>query len=128
LAVASTRNGHSSRAPPELTAIRHQHCPPRHAVGQLARGDRQDEHRTELEQADQAEIERLVVDVVDLPADRDRDHLARQVHRQDDEHEQPEVALLNGRRQPAPSGCKHAHRPILPAGASAPPGAARQRR
>jgi len=57
-----------------------EHQPSRHAVGERSPRDRQQRHRRELEQSDETEIERPVVDVVDLPADRDRDHLACKVH------------------------------------------------
>ena len=70
-----------------------QHEASRHAVGKLAGGNRQEEYRCEFEQPDEAEIERMVVDVVHLPADRDSDHLARAVHRQHDGGKQRKVAL-----------------------------------
>ena len=45
------------------------------AVREVAGREREDEHRRELEQADETEVEGLVVLGVDLPADRHVDHL-----------------------------------------------------
>ena len=67
----------------------------RDAVGELPARQREDEDRTELKQADQAEVERAVVDVVDLPADGHRDHLAPEVHRQDHADEQREIPTVH---------------------------------
>ncbi len=53
------------------------------AIGDVACGQHQQHERQELGQANQAEVERLAGDRVDLPADRDRLHLHR------DRREQP---------------------------------------
>ncbi len=57
------------------TDRRREHEVPRDAVCELSRGEREEQHRHELEQADQAQIEGGMADREDLPADRDRDHV-----------------------------------------------------
>ena len=52
----------------------HDHAPVV-AVGDMARDQHEQRRRNELGQPDQAEIERIVGDVVHLPADRHRLHL-----------------------------------------------------
>jgi len=47
--------------------------PPVEAVGKRAGDEDEEERRRELDQADEAEIERVAGHVVDLPADRDAD-------------------------------------------------------
>ena len=49
---------------------------PRQPVCERAGRQREEEQRQELGQADEAEVERIPGDVVDLPADGDEDHLA----------------------------------------------------
>ena len=48
------------------------------AVGDGAGHQHQQQRRQELDDADEAEIERIAGQVVDLPADRDRDDLGRE--------------------------------------------------
>ena len=55
----------------------------REPVGELARRQREQRQRDELHQPDQAEVERVAVDRVDLPADRDRDHLPAEAEHED---------------------------------------------
>ena len=62
------------------------------AIGDLPRRQREDRQRQELHQPDEPEVERMVVDRVDLPADRDREHLRRQPVREQGRPEEPEVA------------------------------------
>jgi hypothetical protein len=70
-----------------------QHGLPRQAVGDLPGRQRKQQQRRELDEAGQAEVERLAVDRVHLPADRDGDHLTRERHRTRDEREQRVVAV-----------------------------------
>src|SRR5262249_62000840 len=71
------------------------------AVGGLDARQGEDGQRQEPEQADQAEIERRVVDRVDLPADRDRDHLAPEPHREQRDDEERVVAPVEDGREVA---------------------------
>jgi len=71
----------------------------RQPVGKLTRRQRQQRHGRELREPDQAEVERAVVDQVDLPADRHRDHLHREARRQHRRPEPAEVAVLEGGRE-----------------------------
>ena len=91
-----------------------QHEPTRDPVGELAGRQGQHEQRRELEQPDQPEVERLVVDAVDLPADSDRDHLAAEVHRAHGDDEDAEVAALHRGRQSLSHAGESGHRRILP--------------
>ena len=122
---ASSRNGHSACARRgadhdqpgrDRNQQRHrggEHEAPRDAVDEHPRRDREQEDRRELEQADQPEVEGVVANRVNLPADRDGDHLLRQVHRQDHDHEQREIAAVHGSRKPASHAGGAAHRRIL---------------
>jgi hypothetical protein len=56
--------------------------PPRHPVGEMPRRQCKDRQREELREADEPEIERVVADRVDLPADRDHHHLRGEAVRQ----------------------------------------------
>src|SRR5581483_10066568 len=61
----------------------------------------QSEHRQrqELHLADEPEVERVSVDRVDLPADRDREHLRREAVRHERRPEEGEVADAERRRK-----------------------------
>ena len=73
---------------------------PRQPVGDLPGREREERQRQELHQPDEAEVERVAVDRVDLPADRDREHLRREPVREERRPEKPEVAdLQRGRRR-----------------------------
>ena len=75
---------------------------PRQPVGDLPRRKREDRQRQELHQADEAEVERVAVDRVDLPADRDREHLRREAVREERRPEKREVADLQRGREALP--------------------------
>ena len=73
-----------------VTEARHDHdADTWQPVGELARRQREQRHRHELGETDQAEIEGVVPDRVDLPADRDLRHLHRKPRA---EHRGPEAA------------------------------------
>ena len=44
-------------------------------VGDRAGDEDEEQRRRELDEADEAEVERVAGEVIDLPADRDADHL-----------------------------------------------------
>src|SRR5262249_1535791 len=69
----------------------------------MARREGEDRQRQELEQADQAEVERGVVDRVDLPADGDRDHLASEPQREQRDDEEREAAPVEDGREVPPA-------------------------
>ena len=50
----------------------------REAVGDLSRRQSEDQQRQELRQPDQAEVEWILVDQIDLDTDRDDEHLQRE--------------------------------------------------
>ena len=62
-------------------------------IGGLADHQRQHDDGKELHQADQAEVERIVGEIVKLPADRDRLHLVGAAGRGAGAPEQHERAL-----------------------------------
>ena len=65
----------------------------RQPVGELAGRKREQGQRQELGESDEPEVQRVARDAVDLPADRDQDHLAREAHRHD-RGDQPRVVTL----------------------------------
>src|SRR5579864_3223763 len=76
-----------------------QHAPLIEPIGHLAGGKREQEHRQELTEADEAKRERGVLDVVDLPADRDRLDLRGERREKPARYESREVARpILGRR------------------------------
>src|SRR5207237_1198068 len=94
VAAASTRNGQSrwdavrlTTSSPSVTATLSASD-----AGTIVRREQRQRH--ELGQADQAEVERRAVNRVDLPADRDGDHLAAKAHREQ-RHEQTRVAAAS---------------------------------
>ena len=72
---------------------------PGEAVGDLSRRQSEDQQRQELGQPDQAEVEWILVDEVDLHADRDDDHLEREPARQRRCPEERERPNAQSRRQ-----------------------------
>ncbi len=68
--------------------------PAREPVGEMPGREREQEQRQELAEADQAEVERRVIDREDLPTDGHRDHLDAEGLRDQRDPEQQEVALL----------------------------------
>ena len=82
----------------------------RQPVRDRAGGQREEQQRQELGEADQAEVERVPVDVVDLPADRDEHHLAPEPVR-DRRAQEPRVVALAQYRGKAPS---HSDREGIP--------------
>ena len=66
------------------------------AVGGGARHQHQQQRRQELDDADEAEIERIAGEVVDLPADRDRDDLGRKGRQEPRRPEAQESAMAEG--------------------------------
>ena len=64
------------------------------AVGELAGGEREDRQRQKFSEPDEAEVERVLVDRVHLPADRDHEHLQRECVRERRRPEQREVGQL----------------------------------
>ena len=56
---------------------------PRQAVGELPGRQREERQRQELHEPDEPEVERVAVDRVDLPADRDGEHLRREAVREE---------------------------------------------
>ena len=107
------RNGHSACTPASVTARRKPAIPTsstsdaavtsrrEHAVGELSRRQREDRQRHELREPDEPEVERVAVDRVHLPADRDGEHLRREPVRERRRPEQREVALLERREEAA---------------------------
>ena len=101
--AAIARNGHSDRRARERhddeqqrdRDVQHErrrgHRPPRQPVCDLSRRQREQRQRQELHQPDEAEVERVVVDRVDLPADRDREHLEGEAVREERRPEEREV-------------------------------------
>ena len=76
--------------------------PPVEAIGDRAGDENEEQRRQELDQADEAEVEGIAREVVDLPADGDADHQrgeAREQPRRPEEHEAPMA-----KRGPARSG------------------------
>jgi hypothetical protein len=71
--------------------------PPRQPVGQLPGRQREQRQRQELGEADQPEVERVAVDHVHLPADRDGDHLRGQ-HPGQDRHQEERIVALPQQR------------------------------
>ena len=63
------------------TTITASRSPARHAIRQVAGRQREQQQREELREPDQAEVERVLADRVDLPADRDERHLQREAPR-----------------------------------------------
>ena len=82
--------------------------PPGEAVGEVPRREGEDEERQELEQAHQAEVKGVATDRVDLPADRDGDHLGGQGKRKRGAPDEREVPLSQDWRKEPP------HRPSRP--------------
>ncbi len=72
---------------------RAQHLALVETVGDVAGGQREDEHRAELAKTDETERESRMRDVVDLPADRDRLYLEGDRHDETDGGEYVEVAV-----------------------------------
>ena len=85
-------HGEHSRDPDLDRKPRRDHEPPLDAVGELACREREDRQRHEFREPDEAEVERVAVDRVDLPADRDDEHLQREAVRERGRPEQREVA------------------------------------
>ena len=112
LANESARNGQSELAPERLTASSpaviaasiasetDEDELAREPVGDRAGGQGEEEQRQELGQADEAEMERVPRDLVDLPADRDEHHLAGQPVRDARAEQRRVVALAQNRWQP----------------------------
>jgi hypothetical protein len=71
----------------------------RQPVGELPGREREERHGEELREADQSEVEGTAVDRVDLPADRDRDHLHCDAGAEHRRPESAEVAVQERRRQ-----------------------------
>ena len=63
-------------------------------VGKVASRQREDRQRHEFREPDEPEIERVAVDGVDLPTDRDDEHLERESVGERGDPEQCEVAQL----------------------------------
>lgn len=78
----------------------------REKIGELTGGQRQQDHRHELGEPDPAEIQRAVVELVDLPADRHRGHLRAEAHEDQRDPEQREVAVLKRRPEPPKNTCQ----------------------
>ena len=72
------------------------HESPWQPVGDVAGREGEQRQGQELGKADQAKVERALVDGVDLPADRDRHHLACEARREDRRPVEREVALPEG--------------------------------
>ena len=86
--------------------------PARHDVCELSRRQREQEQRHELDEADQPEVERVAVDRVDLPADRDEDHLLARPGDDVRRPEEREIALPQRRRQPLAAPAKLPTAPV----------------
>ena len=120
--AAIARNGQSFVAPFSVTRTRSDgdrdvqaeggrgDSPPRQTVGDLARRQREQRKRQELHQSHEAEVEWIAADRVDLPADRDREHLRRQAVREDRRPEQGERADLQRLGEPS------SHQATVPTG------------
>ena len=63
-------------------------------VGEMAGGKREQRERNEHREPDEPEVERVAVDLVDLPADRDERHLDRERVATVANDVQREVAML----------------------------------
>ena len=101
--ASATVTASSATATPTINASdKRGDQPPRQPVGQVTGRQREHEQRNELREPDQAEVERVLVDREHLPADGDRDHVLGEAHREDRRPEEPEVALLERRREPPP--------------------------
>ncbi len=74
----------------------------REAVGDLPRGQGENQQRQELGEPDEAEVERILVDQVDLHADRDDEHLEREPARERRRPEERERAQAQSRGQALP--------------------------
>ena len=74
--------------------------PPREAVGEVPGREREQRQRRELGEPDQAEVERRVVDLEDLPADGDGGHLRAEPLDEQRDPEQRVVAAPKRGRQP----------------------------
>jgi len=59
-------------------------------------GQREERERDELGEPNQAEVERVAADRIDLPADRDGDHVLGEAHRADRRPQVGELADLEG--------------------------------
>ena len=67
--------------------------PSRNAVRELSRRKRQQRQRDELREPDEPDVERMMVDPVDLPADRNRNHLHREHTREVRDPVRAEIAI-----------------------------------
>ena len=86
--TAAVRPRRTTITPSEIDACEAARDP----VGEVPGRQREDRQRRELEEADQAEVERVLVDRVDLPPDRDRDHVLGEAHAEDRRPQEREVA------------------------------------
>ncbi len=62
-------------------------------IGEVSRREREQREREEHREADDPEVERVAVDRVDLPSDRDERHLDRERSRHGGRDVQREVAM-----------------------------------
>ena len=67
--------------------------PPRKAIRQVTGRQGEERQRDEHRQPDEPEVERIAVNRVDLPADRDERHLDREPRREHDAEEDNEIAV-----------------------------------
>jgi hypothetical protein len=74
----------------------------RETVGDLPRGQGENQERQELREPDEAEVERILVDQVDLHADRDDEHLEREPARERRRPEERERAHAQSGGQALP--------------------------
>src|SRR5207237_1287708 len=82
----------------------------RKPVGERAGGECERKKRRELAQADEAEVERVAVNRIDLPADRDGHHLRREAAQEIRAEEQREVALAQRGGKAAPHTSERSNR------------------
>ena len=78
-------------------------------VRDVARGQHQQHERQELRQADEAEVERIAGDRVDLPADRDRLHLHGDRGEQPRRQEAHEVRVFQQPAEPRARAFEEGH-------------------